>query len=174
MLWLGIIEGIEVAPGMACHQHPIETIIMQIQLRPASFDALTELKDYQALPDSPGKSGANCIFIGTMRDFNEGEEVRSMSLEHYPGMTEKHLNEICTQAKKQWPVLDILVLHRTGDIEIGDDIVLIATWAAHRGDAMDATRFIIEDLKHKAPFWKKETVKSGDRWVEQNTSGYLS
>ena len=148
-----------------------EPAIMRVELRPAPFDALAEVKDYQALPDSPGKAGATCVFIGTMRDFNEGEEVRQMTLEHYPGMTEKHLVDICAQAKKQWPVLDILVLHRTGDIEIGDDIVLIATWAAHRGDAMDATRFIIEDLKHKAPFWKKETVNNGERWVEQNTTG---
>ena len=147
---------------------------MRVELRPAPFDALAEVKGYQALPDSPGKAGASCIFIGAMRDFNEGEEVRSMSLEHYPGMTEKHLQEICAQAQNQWAVLDILVLHRTGDIAIGDDIVLVATWAAHRGDAMDATRFIIEDLKHKAPFWKKETVKNGERWVDRNTSGYSS
>ena len=147
---------------------------MRIELRPAPFDALAEVKNYQALPANPGKIGAGCIFIGTMRDFNEGEEVRSMTLEHYPGMTQKHLQEICDQARQQWPILDVLVLHRTGDIEIGDDIVLIATWAAHRGDAMDATRFIIEDLKHRAPFWKKETVNEGERWVERNTSGYLS
>ena len=145
---------------------------MQVQLRPAPFDALAEVQGYNALPDNQGKAGASCIFIGTMRDFNEGEEVRSMTLEHYPGMTEKHLKEICTQAKQQWPILDVLVLHRTGDIEIGDDIVLIATWAAHRGDAMDAARFIIEDLKNKAPFWKKEAIESGARWVDQNTSGY--
>lgn len=147
---------------------------MRVELRPAPFDALAEVQDYQALPDSPGKAGANCIFIGTMRDFNEGEEVRSMSLEHYPGMTEKHLEDICTRAKQQWPILDVLVLHRTGEIAIGADIVLIATWAAHRGDAMDATRFIIEDLKHKAPFWKKEAVTAGERWVDRNTSGYSS
>ena len=151
-----------------------EPAIMRVELRPAPFDALTEVKNYQASHGKPGKSGASCIFIGAMRDFNEGEEIRQMTLEHYPGMTEKHLSDICAQAEKQWAVQDILVLHRTGDIEIGADIVLIATWAAHRGDAMDATRFIIEDLKHKAPFWKKETVKSGDRWVEQNTSGYIS
>ena len=147
---------------------------MRVELRPAPFDALAEVKDYQASPDSPEKSGAACIFIGTMRDFNEGEEVRSMSLEHYPGMTEKRLIETCKQAQNQWVVLDILVLHRTGGIDIGEDIVLVATWADHRGDAMDATRFIIEDLKHKAPFWKKETVSNGERWVDRNTSGYSS
>ena len=151
-----------------------EPATMRVELRPAPFDALAEVKDYQSLPGSPGKTGAIGIFIGTMRDFNEGEEVRSMTLEHYPGMTEKHLQEICEQAKRQWPIFDALILHRTGDIEIGDDIVLVATWAAHRGDAMDATRFIIEDLKHRAPFWKKETVNDGERWVDRNTSGYSS
>ena len=147
---------------------------MRVELRPAPFDALAEVQSYKVLPDDPGKAGATCIFIGTMRDFNEGEEVRNMTLEHYPGMTEKHLEAICAQAQSQWAVLDILVLHRTGDIAIGDDIVLVATWAAHRGDAMDATCFIIEDLKPKAPFWKKETVKNGERWVDRNTSGYSS
>jgi len=151
-----------------------DPVVMRVELRPAPFDALAEVSNYQAACGKPGKSGASCIFIGTMRDFNEGEEIRQMTLEHYPGMTEKHLNEICAQAGKQWAVQDLLVLHRTGDIEVGADIVLIATWSAHRGDAMDATRFIIEDLKHRAPFWKKEAVKSGERWVEQNTSGYTS
>ncbi|MCY4361996.1 MAG: molybdenum cofactor biosynthesis protein MoaE [Gammaproteobacteria bacterium] len=147
---------------------------MLIELRLAPFDALAEVKNYQALPANPGKIGAGCIFVGTMRDFNEGEEVRSMTLEHYPGMTEKHLEEICEQAENQWAVHDILLLHRTGDIEVGEDIVLVATWSAHRGDAIDATRFIIEDLKHRAPFWKKEAVKSGERWVDRNTAGYAS
>ena len=145
---------------------------MRVELRSAPFDALAEARDYRASSDRQGKAGATCIFIGAMRDFNDGDDVCGMSLEHYPGMTEKHLEEVCKQAKRQWPILDALVLHRVGDIAVGDDIVLIATCAAHRGDAMDATRFIIEDLKHKAPFWKKEIVKSGARWVEQNTTGY--
>ena len=149
-------------------------VIMRVELRPAPFDALAEVSNYQASHRKPGKSGANCIFIGAMRDFNEGEEIRNMTLEHYPGMTEKHLEEICEQAENQWAVHDTLLLHRTGDIEVGEDIVLVATWAAHRGDAIDATRFIIEDLKHRAPFWKKEAVKSGERWVDRNTSGYAS
>ena len=147
---------------------------MQVELRPAPFDAVAEVMDYRAAVGSPGKSGATSIFIGTMRDFNEGEEVRNMTLEHYPGMTEKHLEEICKQAENRWAVHDILVLHRIGDIEVGEDIVLVVTWAAHRGDAIDATRFIIEDLKHRAPFWKKESVSEGERWVDRNTSGYLS
>ena len=147
---------------------------VRVELRPAPFDAVTEAGNYRATRGSPGKSGATSIFIGTMRDFNEGQEVGAMTLEHYPGMTEKHLEEICKQAAEQWAVHDFLVLHRTGAVEVGEDIVLVATWAAHRGDAIDATRFIIEDLKHRAPFWKKEAVSDGERWVDGNTSGYLS
>ena len=147
---------------------------MRVQLRPAPFNAVAEVMAYRAGANSPGLSGATSIFIGSMRDFNDGEEVRAMTLEHYPGMTEKHLEDICQQARAQWAVHDILVLHRTGNVEVGEDIVLIAAWAAHRGDAIDATRFIIEDLKHRAPFWKKETVNDGERWVERNTSGYSS
>ena len=147
---------------------------MRVELRPAPFDAVAEAGEHRAARGNPGKSGATSIFIGSMRDFNEGEQVGAMTLEHYPVMTEKHLEEICEQASRQWAVHDILVLHRTGNIEVGEDIVLVATWAAHRGDAIDATRFIIEDLKHKAPFWKKETVNDGERWVERNTTGYSS
>ncbi len=147
---------------------------MRVELRPAPFDAVAEAGEHRAARGNHGKSGATSIFIGSMRDFNEGEQVGAMTLEHYPVMTEKHLEEICEQASRQWAVHDILVLHRTGNIEVGEDIVLVATWAAHRGDAIDATRFIIEDLKHKAPFWKKETVGKGERWVERNTTGYSS
>ena len=147
---------------------------MRVELRPAPFDAVAEVMNQRAATGNPGKSGATSIFIGTMRDFNDGEQVGAMTLEHYPGMAEKHLQELCAQAVEQWAVHDILLLHRTGDIEVGEDIVLIASWSAHRGDAIDATRFIIDDLKHKAPFWKKEVVSGGARWVERNTTGYLS
>ncbi len=147
---------------------------MHIELRAEAFDGLAEVKRYQASLNIPGKFGATGIFIGAMRDFNDDAKVRQMTLEHYPGMTEKHLKEIAGQAMKRWSVLDVLVLHRIGHIEISDDIVLIAVWSAHRGDALDATGFIIEDLKHKAPFWKKETGAAGERWVEKNTSGYAN
>ncbi len=147
---------------------------MKVGLEPAPFDALDALKEYRSAVGGAGKSGASCVFIGAMRDFNEGEEVQGMYLEHYAGMTEKHLEQICARAQERWPILDCLLLHRTGEVTPGDDIVLVATWAAHRGDALDATRFIIEDLKHKAPFWKKEKLKNGERWVERNTSGYAA
>ena len=146
---------------------------MHIELRESDFDPYAEVSQYLKNLDA-GKYGANAVFIGSMRDFNEGETIQGMHLEHYPGMTEKHLQEICEQASQQWKIIDGLVLHRVGDIKVSDAIVLIAVWSAHRGDALDACKFIIEDLKHKAPFWKKEQLPEGERWVEKNTSGYAS
>ncbi len=144
---------------------------MHIELRAGDFDPYAEVAGYQAKL-APGKYGASAVFVGSLRDFNEGERVTGMYLEHYPGMTEKHLDEICERAREKWRLLDGLVLHRTGDIKIGEAIVVVAIWSAHRGDALDACRFIIEDLKHQAPFWKKEQLPAGGRWVEKNTSGY--
>ena len=119
-----------------------------------------------------GRCGAAAIFVGTMRDFNEGENVQGMFLEHYPGMTETQLQQICESAAERWTLLDTLVLHRVGEISVGDAIVLVCVRAAHRGDAFDACRAIMEELKHHAPFWKKETLVATERWVEKNTSGY--
>lgn len=144
----------------------------QIELRPQAFDALGEAGRRQTALALEGKAGALSLFVGKMRDFNEDREVRELFLEHYPGMTEKHLAKLCHMAEQRWSVLDILVLHRIGRVEPGEDIVLVGVWAAHRGDAMDATRFILEDLKHEAPFWKKEAGADGAQWVERNTSGY--
>jgi molybdopterin synthase catalytic subunit len=110
-------------------------------------------------------------FIGSMRNFNEGDKVTEMQLEHYPGMTEKHLMEICTESNKKWDLIEILVIHRVGEIKIGDPIVLVCVWSAHRAAAFDACRFIMEDLKSRAPFWKQEILEKGKRWVEKNTPG---
>ena len=117
------------------------------------------------------KYGATTVFVGTMRDMNEGDHVLSMTLEHYPGMTEKHLDDIAQQAKTQWELLDILIIHRTGRIYPNEPIVLVAVWSAHRAAAYEANRFIMEYLKSQAPFWKKEELQQGSRWVEQNTPG---
>lgn len=147
---------------------------MEIRICAEAFDPWREIQAYQkSLSHLAGKIGATDVFIGTMRDFNEGDEVRGMSLEHYPGMTEKQLQKIVAEAAVNWPVLDALVLHRVGDIYPDEAIVLVAVWTSHRGDAFDACRFIMEALKSKAPFWKKELLRSGDsRWVEKNTDGY--
>ena len=145
---------------------------MKIELREAYFDPYAELTQYQLAMTQPGHYGATASFVGSMRDFNEGDRIERMTLEYYPGMTEKHLQKICNQAGRQWALLDVLVIHRVGVIGIGEPIVLVAVWAAHRGDAFDACRFIMEDLKHTAPFWKKEKLPDGERWVEKNTDGY--
>lgn len=145
---------------------------MRIEIRKEPFDPYAEIGRHESVLEQSGKYGATASFVGIMRDFNEGEAVSRMRLEHYPGMTERHLDEICAQAEKRWRLIDGLVLHRVGEIAIGEAIVVVAVWAAHRGDAMDACRFIIEDLKSRAPFWKKEELESGERWVEKNTEGY--
>jgi len=145
---------------------------VKVELRTEPFDPYREISAYQQQSGQSGRCGATACFIGTMRDFNEEQHVRGMTLEYYPGMTEKHIHRICKQACEKWKLLDCLVLHRTGRVEIGEAIVAIAVWASHRGDSLEACRYIIEDLKSMAPFWKKEELDSGERWVEKNTSGY--
>lgn len=145
---------------------------MAIQLRPDAFDPYAELLAYQAgFQDHAGKYGATCAFVGTMRDFNEGDTVRAMTLEYYPGMTERQLELIVAEAARRWDFLDVLVIHRVGDILPDQPIVLVAVWSAHRGAAFEACRYLMEELKHRAPFWKKETLVEGERWVERNTAG---
>ena len=144
---------------------------MKVELRPRPFDPLLELGCYQAGLDErlPGQCGATAIFIGAMRDFNEGEAVRGMTLEHYPGMTERYLQQIVEAASRQWPLLDGLIIHRVGELQPNDPIVLVATWPAHRPTAFAACPLIMEELKSKAPFWKREDTADGSRWVEHNT-----
>jgi molybdopterin synthase catalytic subunit len=145
---------------------------MRVLIKPEAFDPYAELRAYErATFASAGAFGATASFVGTMRDFNEGDEVRGMVLEHYPGMTERHLEHICAQAATQWTLLETLVVHRVGAIEPGEAIVLVAVWSAHRAEAFEACRHIMEDLKSRAPFWKKETLAEGTRWVARNTSG---
>ena len=145
---------------------------MHIEIRDRPFDPLAELKRYQdSLSALTGKYGATALFIGTMRDMNEGDQVTSMTLEHYPVMTERHVHHIVEEAKGRWDLLDALVLHRVGALHPNDPIVLVAVWTTHRAEAFNACRFIMENLKAKAPFWKKETLADGERWVEKNTEG---
>ena len=144
---------------------------MQVEIRKEPFRPMAELEAHERAMQQSGKFGATAIFTGTMRDFNEGETVNEMSLEYYPGMTEKHLQDICRIAGEKWDILDILLLHRVGKITVGEPIVMVAVWAAHRAPAFDACRSIMEDLKSRAPFWKQESRPDGDRWVEKNTPG---
>ncbi|QJD28873.1 molybdenum cofactor biosynthesis protein MoaE [Methylococcus geothermalis] len=145
---------------------------MRIEVRTGAFDPLAELSRYREESTAAERLGATAIFIGTMRDYNEGQPVRKMMLEHYPGMTERQLQCIVDEARARWPFDDALVIHRVGDLFPADPIVLVAVWSSHRGTAFDACRQILEELKHRAPFWKKETLEQGARWVETNSDGY--
>ena len=111
-------------------------------------------------------AGAVVTFIGKVRDFNQGDDVTGLSLEHYPGMTEKALAEIIEQACERWPLLKTRVIHRVGDLELGDQIVFVGVTSAHRGAAFEACEFIMDYLKTRAPFWKKEQTNSESRWVD--------
>lgn len=140
---------------------------MLVKLLDQPFNPWTELGAYQERLER-GRYGACVSFVGTMRDFNQGQVVEAMFLEHYPGMTERELGRILEEARSGWGFLDALAVHRVGEIRPGDAIVLVAVWSAHRGPAFDACRFIVEALKTRAPFWKKERSAAGVRWVEQN------
>jgi len=144
---------------------------MPSEIRPQAFDPWQEIQTYQSAQIDAGKYGATASFIGTMRDFNEADDVQSMTLEHYPGMTENYLQKICEEAKTRWDIIDCLIIHRVGEVSPNDPIVLTAVWSAHRAAAFDACRYLMEELKSRAPFWKKESLPDGERWVDKNTPG---
>ena len=140
---------------------------MTVRITTEDFDAGREIA---ALRGNDRRVGAVASFIGTVRDVNEGASVKAMSLEHYPGMTEKALQAIVDEARGRFDILDAIVIHRVGDLAPADQIVLVAVTSAHRGDAFDACRFIMDYLKTRAPFWKREDTSSGARWVDARTS----
>jgi molybdopterin synthase catalytic subunit len=114
--------------------------------------------------------GAVASFVGLVRDANDGAAVNGMTLEHYPGMTETALEDICAQAHARWKLQDTLVIHRVGPLVPGDRIVLVGVASPHRGEAFAACEFIIDYLKTRAPFWKREDTPQGPRWVEARAS----
>lgn len=124
---------------------------------------------YQWLTE-PHSVGAAVIFIGKVREMNLGDSVSGLYLEHYPAMTEKALQEIVVEAKKRWQLYRVAVVHRVGLLNTGDEIVLVGVSTAHRGDAYQANEFIMDYLKSKAPFWKKEQTFQGTRWIEHRES----
>jgi molybdopterin synthase catalytic subunit len=134
-----------------------------VRIQTADFDVSAEIAALRR--DNP-KIGAIASFIGVVRDVNDGDAVAEMTLEHYPGMTEKAIEEIVGQARGRWQVLDALVIHRVGTLKPTDQIVLVVVTSAHRGDAFAACEFIMDYLKTRAPFWKKEQAGKGARWVE--------
>ena len=117
-----------------------------------------------------GKVGGIVNFIGLVRDINDGDSINTLTLEHYPEMTEKYLQAIENEAKTRWDVIDSLIIHRVGTLQPLDQIVLVAVTSAHRGEAFKACEFIMDYLKTSAPFWKKETTNQGVRWVEPKLS----
>jgi molybdopterin synthase catalytic subunit len=114
--------------------------------------------------------GAIASFIGLVRDVNAGDPVSELTLEHYPGMTEKALEKIVEEARARWDVIDVLVIHRVGVLRPTDQIVLVVVAGAHRGEAFSACEFVMDYLKTQAPFWKKEQTPQGSRWVEARSS----
>ena len=140
---------------------------MAVRIQTEDFDIGAELS---ALRRGDPKIGAIASFIGLVRDVNEGDAVSEMTLEHYPGMSERALEDIVAQAKQRWNIFDALVIHRVGTLKPADQIVLVAVSGAHRGDAFAACEFIMDYLKTRAPFWKKENTSAGSRWVEARES----
>jgi molybdopterin synthase catalytic subunit len=139
----------------------------RVRVQTEDFDVGREL---EALTSGRRDVGGLASFVGLVRDANDGHAIQGMTLEHYPGMTEKALEEICAQAAARWKLLDILVIHRVGALVPGDRIVLVGVTSAHRGEAFAACEFVMDYLKTRAPFWKREDTPTGPRWVEARTS----
>lgn len=140
---------------------------MTVRVQTEDFDAGEEIARLRR--ENP-RVGAVASFIGLVRDMNDGEAVSEMTLEHYPGMTERALEDIVTQARTRWDILDAVVVHRVGPLRPTDQIVLVAVSSAHRGEAFAACEFIMDYLKTRAPFWKKEQTPGGARWVDARES----
>lgn len=139
----------------------------RVRVQAEPFDAGQEIA---ALTAGRRDVGAVATFVGLVRDLNEGSAVSRMTLEHYPGMTEKALEDLCAEAARRWDLIELRVVHRVGPLEPGEAIVLVAVSSAHRGEAFAACEFLMDYLKTRAPFWKKEETPSGERWVEARDS----
>jgi molybdopterin synthase catalytic subunit len=141
---------------------------MTIRIQTDDFDMACELISMRAA--GHGNVGALVSFVGLVRDVNDGDTVNTLTLEHYPEMTEKALQAIELEAKSRWDIINSLIIHRVGTLKPSDQIVLVAVSSAHRGDAFHACEFIMDYLKTSAPFWKKEATNQGERWVEAKLS----
>jgi molybdopterin synthase catalytic subunit len=140
---------------------------MAVRVQTEDFDVGAEVN---AMRLSNPNIGAVVSFVGQVRDLNDGDNVASMALEHYPGMTEKSLESIVEQAMNRWNIEDALIVHRVGKLKPLDQIVLVLVASAHRKDAFAACEFMMDFLKTEAPFWKKEQTPNGERWVEAKDS----
>ena len=135
---------------------------MPVRVQPQDFDAGAEIA---ALRAGDARVGAVAAFVGTVRDVNDGDGVSTLTLEHYPGMTERALEEIVAKARERWDVLECLVVHRVGELRPLDQIVLVVVTSAHRGEAFAACRKLIDEIKHRVPIWKREHGPEGAYWV---------
>ncbi len=140
---------------------------MPVRIQENDFDISAEIR---ALRKGDPRVGAVVTFLGTVRDMNDGSKVKGMTLEHYPGMTEKALEDIISQAKTRWDIYQALVIHRVGSLLPEDQIVFVAVTSAHRGEAFAACEFMMDYLKTAAPFWKKEDTPEGARWVDSRVT----
>ena len=138
-----------------------------MRVQTEDFDAGAEMARLRA---ADARVGAVAAFVGTVRDVNDATQVSTLTLEHYPGMTEKALEAIIAEARQRFDIYDALVIHRVGTLRPTDQIVLVVVTSAHRGDAFDGCRFLMDYLKTRAPFWKKEQTPDGPRWVEARAS----
>lgn len=144
---------------------------VRVRLTEAPFDPWTEVAE--AARAGGTAHGAAAVFVGTMRDENEGVRVEAMFLEHYPGMTEREIERAAEAALARWGAARALVVHRVGWVRPGEALVLVAVWSAHRAHAFEACREIMEAVKHRAPLWKRERTAAGERWVRRNTPGRI-
>jgi molybdopterin synthase catalytic subunit len=140
---------------------------MPVRIQTADFDIGAEIA---ALRAANPKVGAVASFVGVVRDVNDGDSIGKLTLEHYPGMTERALEAIVAEAKSRWDIIGVTVVHRVGELRPLDPIVLVVVAGAHRGEAFAACEFIMDYLKTRAPFWKKESTAQGERWVEARAS----
>jgi molybdopterin synthase catalytic subunit len=140
---------------------------MTVRIQTEDFDAGFEISQ---LHKNRKDIGAVVSFIGLVRDMNDGDAVSQLTLEHYPGMTEKSLAMIINQGKTRWNIADALIIHRVGTLQPNDQIVLVAVSGAHRGEAFAACEFMMDYLKTEAPFWKKEATPQGEHWVEAKST----
>ena len=145
--------------------------VTKVEVREADFDLNAEMEALRA--GSPG-AGAMVSFVGVVRNRNQGDAILSLTLEHYPGMTEASIREIIGKARSRWSIEDAVVIHRVGRLAIGEQIVLCLVTSAHRGEAFEACEFIMDWLKTEAPFWKKEETPAGARWVDARESDELA
>ena len=139
----------------------------RVSIQTADFNLADEIA---ALRADDKRVGAVCSFLGTVRDRNDGSDVSSMELEHYPGMTEKAIEAMIDEAHKRFDIFGARVIHRVGLLQPLDQIVLVAVTSAHRGQSFQACEFLMDYLKTQAPFWKKEQTPDGARWVDARVS----